>query len=78
MTVHWRFFPERCSGNLNILFYDWTFVDGLKQKSCKNSENLLELIIWLKNITYYTLMNKSVYIKLFNLSVMFVICFLFM
>ncbi len=37
-----------------------TFVVGLKQKSCKNSENLLELMICLKNKTYYTLMNKSV------------------
>ncbi len=31
-----------------------TFVDGLKQKSCKNSLNLLELMICLKNRTYYT------------------------
>ncbi len=39
-----------------------TFVDGLKQKSCTNSENLLELMICLKKKTYYTLMNKSIYI----------------
>ncbi len=30
-----------------------------------------------RTLTYYTLMNKSVYIKLFNLSVLFVIYFLF-
>ncbi len=35
------------------LFYlqDLTSVDGLKQKSCKNSENILELMICLKNKT---------------------------
>ncbi len=62
-------FSERCSGNHDILFYDLTFVNGLKQNSCKNSENLLELIICLKNITCCTLMNKSVYSKLFKCHV---------
>ncbi len=42
------FLSERCIGNLNILFYDLTFLDGLKQKSCKTSEHILELIICLK------------------------------
>ncbi len=39
-------FSDRCSGNLNILFEDLTLVDGLKQKSCKNSENLSELLVF--------------------------------
>ncbi len=33
------FFPDRCSGNLNILFKDLTFIDGLKKKSCKLLKN---------------------------------------
>ncbi len=42
-----------------------TFVDGLKQKICTNSANLLELMICLKNI-YILHMNKSVYEELFS------------
>uniref|UniRef100_A0A673L5Y8 Zinc finger and BTB domain containing 24 n=1 Tax=Sinocyclocheilus rhinocerous TaxID=307959 RepID=A0A673L5Y8_9TELE len=58
------------TGNKHITFtaLQLAYYYGLKKKSCKNSENFLELIICLKNITYYTLMNKSVYIKLFNLQ----------
>ncbi len=47
MTVHWwfenyiliiiMFFSERCSGNINILFYDLTFVNGLKQTASQTN-----------------------------------------
>ncbi len=39
-----------------------TFVDGLKQKICTNSANILELMICLKKYKILH-MNKSVYIK---------------
>ncbi len=38
------FFSDRCSWNHNILFVDLTLIDGIKQKSCKNSKILLQFI----------------------------------
>ncbi len=57
MRVHWKlkitinqslhfFLSDKLSGNLNILFEDLTFVVGLQRKSYKNSENLLELLVF--------------------------------